>query len=139
MTSARDWLDRFRRLAAAPAVPGVPTVPTEEPAPELMPVFAVLDRIEHEARVLRDDAEQEAARRLQAASAEVEGILSRWQRRAEAERVRAEAETRRATARDLRTIEHAATAEADRLRGQGLERIPKLVEEIVACIREGTA
>lgn len=137
MTLARDWLDRFRRLAAAPAVPAVPTIPSEEPTPELMPVFAVLDDIEQEARTLREDAEREAARRLQVASVEVDAVLSRWQRRAEAERVHAEAERRETTARELRAIELDAAAEADRLRTRGLERVPGLVEEIVACIREG--
>lgn len=137
MTSARDWLDRFRRPAAAPAVPAVPTIPSEEPAAELGLVFAVLDEIEQDARTLREEAEREAARRLQAASVEVETVLSRWQRRAEAERLRAEAEQREATARELRAIELDATGEADRLRARGLERIPTFVEEIVACIREG--
>ncbi|HEY7691276.1 MAG TPA: hypothetical protein VH816_02945 [Gaiellaceae bacterium] len=137
MTSAREWLDRFRRPAAAPAVPAVPAVPTEEPAPELAPVFAVLDEIDQEARALREEAEREAARRLQAASVEIEAVLARWQARAEAERARAEAEQREAAARELRAIEQDAAAEADRLRAQGLERIPVLVEEIVACVEEG--
>ena len=77
------------------------------------------------------------ARRLQAASVEVEVVLSRWQRRAEAERVHAEADQREATARELRAIELEAAAEADRLRARGLERVSALVEETIACIREG--
>jgi hypothetical protein len=138
MTSARDWLDRFRRLAAPPAVPAVPTIPSDESTPELVPVFAVLDEIEHEARTLRDDAERERAGRLQAADVEVEAALSRRRRDAEAERVRVEAEQREATARDVQAIERDAAADADRLRARGPERVSRLVEEIVACIREGT-
>ena len=137
MTSAREWLDRFRRLAAAPAVPAVPAVPSEEPAPELAPVFAALDEIDEEARALREEAEREAARDLQAASVEIEDLLARWQDRAEAERARAETEQREAAARELRAIERDAAAEAERLRARGLERIPALLEEIVACVREG--
>jgi hypothetical protein len=137
MTSARDWLDRFRRLAAPPAVPAVPTIPSDEPSRELVPVFAVLDEIEHEARTLLDDAEREKADRVQAAQVEVDAALFRRRRDAEAERVRVEAEQREATARNVQAIERDAAAEADRLRARGAERVSTLVEEIVACIREG--
>jgi len=130
-----DLLERFRGLAVAPTVPAVP-VPSEAPAPELTPVFAVLDEIEYEARALHEDAEREAARRLQAASVEVEAVFSRWQRRAEAERARAEAERCGAMAREAQAIMRDAEAEAERLRARGRERIPALVAEVTACIEE---
>jgi hypothetical protein len=136
MTFATDWLQRFRRPAAVPSVPAVPAVPSEEPSPELVPVFAVLEGVEQEARRLREESEREVARRQEAATAEVESALSRWRRRADAERVRAEVDEREKTAHDVRAIELAAAAEADRLRARGLERIPGLVDEIVSCVGE---
>jgi len=130
-----DLLERFRGLAAVPTVPAVPAPSNEEPGPELVPVFAVLDGIEQEARALQEEAEREAARRLEATSIEVDAALSRWQQRAEAERVRVEAERREELAREAHAIELGATAEAERLRARGRERIPALVDEVIACIR----
>lgn len=135
MSLAGHWLERFRGLAAAPTVPAVPAA-TDEPAPELVPVFDVLDGIEQEARALQDDAEREAARRLEAASVEVEAALRRWQQRAEEERARVGAERREVLAREARAIVLDAAAEAERLRARGRERIPALVAEVTTSIRD---
>jgi hypothetical protein len=92
-------LERFRRPAA------VPEAASEELDAELMPVFAALDEIEAEASRMREDAEHEATRRIDAAAVQAEEILARWQRRAEAERARAEAERREAIATEAHAIE----------------------------------
>ncbi len=123
------WLERFRR-------PGVPAAASEELDAELLPVFARLDEIEEEAAALKLEAEQEATRRLDAASAEAERILARWKRQAEVERVHAETKRREALARDARTIELHAEAEAAALRERGLTRIPALVASVIACVED---
>ena len=133
MRPVGTWLERFRRPAAVPAAA------SEELDSELMPVFAALDEIEEEARRLREEAEREAARRVDAASVQAERALARWQHRAEAERARAEVERREAIASEAQASEAEAETEAERLRARGLERIPALVAEVVACITEEPA
>jgi hypothetical protein len=102
-------------------------------------VLPVLDGIEREARALRDEAEQETARRLEAAAVQVEAALSRWQQRAQAERARADAQQRELMAREAQAIVVDAEAEAERLLARGRERIPALVEEVTAGIGEEIA
>lgn len=122
------WLERFRRPA------GVPAGASEELDSELMPVFATLDEIEEEAQMLYSEAQREATRRLEAASREAELVLTRWTRQAEVERVRAETERREAVTSEVHSIEADAAAEAERIRQDGLERIPALVASLIACV-----
>jgi hypothetical protein len=131
MRPVAAWLERFRRPAA------VPEAASEELDAELMPVFAALDEIESEAARLREEADREATRRIDAAGLEAEQIVQRWQRRAEIERVRTEEEQRAAMATQAHAIEVAAESEAERLRRRGRERIPLLVAEVIGCITGG--
>jgi len=130
MRPVASWLERFRRPAA------VPEAASEELDSELMPVFAALDEIETEATRMREEADHEAARRIDAAAAQAEEILARWRRRAEVERARAEAERRDEIATEAHAIEVEAEIEAERLRRRGHERIPALVDEVIAHITE---
>lgn len=128
MRPVAAWLERFRRPAA------VPEAASEELDAELMPVFAALDEIEAEAARLREEADREAKRRVDAATVQAEEILARWQRRAEVERARAETGRREKIAMHAHAIEVEAEKEAERLRRRGRERIPALVAEVVDCI-----
>jgi hypothetical protein len=124
-------LDRFRRSAAVPAAAD------EAVEAELVPVFAALDEIEDESRRLLEEAGEEAERRMAAGAADAEEILERWRRRAEEERIRAESERRRAAAERVRAIEAAGEAEARDVRARGFERIPALLQEVLACVTGG--
>lgn len=121
-----NLLERFRRTA------GVPAAASDEPASELVPLFAVLDEIEAEAEQLRAAARERAARVLAAADAEVEQIHARARRQAEVERVRTERERRSAGANDARAALAAAEEEARRLRERGLARVPAVVDRVLA-------
>ena len=125
------WLERFRRPA------GVPAAASDELDAELMPVFADLERIEEEARALREEAEREAERRVEAAAAEAGRVLAEWRRRAETERARAESERRAALASEARAIEREAEIAAERVRERGLERMPALLAAVVSAVKEG--
>ena len=133
MRPVSAWLQRFRQPAGVPAAVG------DEVESELMPVFATLDEIEEEARALREKAEAEVARRLDAAAIEVERILARSDRQAEVERIRAETEHRHEITSKARSIEREAQAEAERVRERGLEQIPALVASLIACLEEKTS
>jgi hypothetical protein len=132
MRLSGTWLERFRRPA------GVPAAATDELETELIPVFAALEDVEAEAARLRADAEQEADRRVTAASAEAARRLADWRRRAEAERVRARDERRRALEAEAEAVETESQAEADRILREGRERIRELVAAVVAAITEET-
>jgi hypothetical protein len=133
MRPVSTWLERFRRPAAVPAAA------TDDLGSELMPIFAALQEIEDEARRVHEDAEREAARRVEAASVEAEEILAKSRRRAEAERATAEAARRAVIADETRAIELEAEVEARRIRDVGRQRIPSLVAAVVARITEDTS
>lgn len=130
MTGGASLLERFRRTA------GVPEAVGEDPANELIPVFAALDEIEREADRLRQRARERAERTLSLADAEAEQIRARWRRRADAERIRSETERRRAALEEAHSTEEAAQAAAARLRERGLARVPTAVERVMADILE---
>lgn len=130
MRLSGTWLERFRRPA------GVPAAATDELETELIPVFAALEDVEAEAARLRAEAEQEADRRLTAASAEAARRLADWRRRADAERVRARDERRHALETEAHAVELEARDEAERLLRDGRTRIPGLVAAVVAAVRE---
>ena len=103
---------------------------------ELVPVFAALDEIERDAVEFRERAEASAAARLQEVDGEVGRILAEGRRLA-------------ALVRDeeLRSLLHDADADADAIARraqataeavwrQGDERLPGLVVEVVARVRE---
>lgn len=131
MRGVGSLLERFRRPA------GVPAAATEELDTELMPVFAALEEVEAEAARLREEAMQEADRRVEAASGEAARRLADWRRKADAERARARDERRRALSAEARAVEDVARAEAERLLRGGRERIPELVVAVISCVTEG--
>ena len=134
MRPVSSLLDRFRRSAAVPAVPAAVD---EGLQAELAPVFAALEKVEDEARRLLEDTADEVERSLAAGAADAERILERWRRRAEEERARAEDNRRRAAGEQARALEAAAEVEAGNVRARGFERIPALVDEILACVTGG--
>jgi len=122
------WLERFRRPS------GVPPAATDELGVELLSVFATLDEIEEEAARLREEAQREATRRLEAGAIRAERVLADSRARVKSERARAEAEQRASIAGEVSAVEVAAQAEAGRLRERGLERVPVLVDAVLACV-----
>jgi hypothetical protein len=126
----RSLLERFRRSAGVPAAVG------GELAAELAPVFAALDEIELEAARVRTRAEAAAAARLQEADEEAAGILAEARRVAALER---EGELRSLLGTvdaETEAIVRTAEAEADTVRRAGAERLPGLVTEVLARVRE---
>ena len=124
-------LDRFRRAAAVPADVG------DDLARELAPVFAALDAIEAECEQVRREAGGTAERRVAAARAEAAVVSARSRQRAEEARAEAEAERRRARAQEARGLRAEAADEARRIAELAAERVPGLVEQVVACVRAG--
>jgi vacuolar-type H+-ATPase subunit H len=122
-------LERFRRTA------GVPAVPVEAFEAELAPVFAALEEVEADATRVRDRGRAEAAERLTAAKAERERITSAWRPSAEAERARVAAVRRAAAEDEAHDIVAQAEIEASRVRERGGERIPALVDSVLARVR----
>jgi len=122
-------LERFRRTA------GVPTVPAEDFEAELAPVFAALEELEADATRVRDRGRAEAAERLTAARVERERIAAAWRPLAEAERARVAAARRSAAVEEAHGIVARAEVEADRVRARGRERIPALVDSVLAGVR----
>jgi hypothetical protein len=126
-------LERFRRSAGVPAGVG------DELAAELSPVFAALDEIEREVSRLRDRSEASAAVRLQEAENEVERILAEGHRSGAQQR---HAELRSAVRRadaEAEEIAGQAEVEAQATRRLGRERLPRLVDEVLARVLEAEA
>jgi len=123
-------LERFRRTA------GVPAVPVEDFAAELAPVFVALEELEADAKRVRDRGGAEAAEQLAAARAERGRIASAWRPLAEAERARVAAARRTAAEAEARSIVARAEVEAAAVRERGRERIPALVDSVLAAVRE---
>jgi hypothetical protein len=130
MQSVASILDRFRRPA------GVPAAAAEDIAAELTPVFAALEELEEEAKTIRDDAAREAEQLLAAAEARSAEILAAWGQRAQAEGARMESDCERAAATQVEAAEAAGREQAQRLRERGHRRMPGLVAEVVACVKE---
>lgn len=122
-------LDRFRRTAGVPAAVGDPL------EAELEPVFASLEEIEVEARLVRESANAEAARQLDAADAESTRIAAGWRKLAERERERVTASVRSASEEEARQVLAEAREEADGVQARAQERMPELVHAVLACVR----
>jgi len=122
-------LERFRRTA------GVPAVPAEDFEAELAPVFAALEELEADAARVRDRGRAEAAERLAAARVESERIASTRRPLVEAERARVAAARQTAAEDEARDIVARAEVEANRIRAHGRERIPSLVDTVLASVR----
>jgi hypothetical protein len=126
----RSLLERFRRSAGVPASVGV------ELAAELAPVFAALDAIEIEVARLRGRAEASAVARLQQVDEEVAHILAEARTLAARER---DGELRSALRRadaEVEVIARQAVLDAEATRRRCDERLPGLVAEVIARVRE---
>ncbi len=132
-----DILRRFRpAVAPGPAGPaGVPADRVAEAAAELAVVFDALASTTAEVRARREEAAEDAERLRRQAAAEASGIVADARGRREA--MRAEAASARLTALDAdrAALETEARAEADRVRGVAEERLPGLVERVLAQVR----
>jgi hypothetical protein len=122
-------LDRFRRTAGVPAAVG------DALEAELEPVFASLEEIEVEASRVREEATADATRRLDEAEAQSARIAAGGKELAERERAWLTAEVREASEQEARRLLAAARAEAERVRIHGQERVPELVNSVLACVR----
>ena len=123
-------LERFRGTAGVPAAVG------EETTLELAPVFAALDAFELEAAAAREHAEAMVAHRLHEAEEGAREILAAARSQADSERGDALKAGLRAA--DVEASQIVARAEAD-ARGideRGRERLPGLVDEVVARVLE---
>jgi vacuolar-type H+-ATPase subunit H len=129
----REFLDRFRRSA------GVPAQVADDLAAELAPLFAVLDAIDRDAAVMRDDAARHAAELRESAAAEADRRLATGHAEAEHERLRVMAEARGAAEAEADAIRSSGTAEAGRIRVQAQGKISVLAARVVRCVVEGEA
>ena len=127
----RSFLDRFRRVA------GVPAAVTDDIAAELAPLFAALDDLDREAAEIERSVAEGAAGKAHRAIEEIQQILSDAAGQAEAERADAIKAGRRSAEAEAATIIRAAEIEADRIRGEGRQRLPALVAEVVECVEGG--
>jgi len=124
------FLERFRRTTGMPARVG------DEAAVELAPVFAVLDEFEREAQELRDRSSRMAAQRLHEAKEEAAALAAEARARADQERGDALKAGLRAADVELAELLAASETEAHEIRARGEERLPRLVAEVVARVRE---
>lgn len=125
-------LERFHGTAGVPAAVG------EETVLELVPVFAALDAFELEADELRRHAEAMATHRLHEAEEGAREILAAARSLADSERGDALKAGLRAA--DAEAVQIVARAEADarRIAERGRERLPGLVDEVVARVLEAS-
>ncbi len=108
----------------------------EEPVLELVPVFAALDAIELEAAEMRRHAEAVAAHRLHTAEEGAKEIVAAALGLADSERGDALKAGLRAADAEASQIVARAEADARRIDEMGRERLPALVDEVVARVLE---
>jgi len=131
MRPLNTLLDRFRRGVAVPAAAG------DDLAAELAPVFASLERFEEEAAELARSSARRAEERLAEGREQVARISATWREAAAAERTRAAEERRRRAHEEALALEEHGRAEGERIRRRATERIPGLVDAIVARVERG--
>ena len=137
-TTLRDYLTRFRRLAAPPggaAPAGVPVDRVVELSAELAAVFAAIDEIQASVERLEHEAEEQADRSLRDARTAADRIAADARERAGVARAEAAATRRQAREDEIRSILAHGEAEAEQIRRRGDDRTPALVREVVAIVR----
>ncbi len=137
MATLRDFVRRFRPAgapgAAAPA--GVPADRVSELTAELTPVFDVLRAVNQQAVDLVAEAHREAERRRLAAAGRAEGLLADARQRAEVGRAAAAAAAVEAAVGERAVFLDGARRDAEALAGRAAERMPILVDRVVAEVR----
>ncbi len=137
MARLSDFLERFRPTgvpgAAAPA--GVPADYAATESAELEPVFAALAETRHECDAIRAEADRDAERIIEQARRKAAALVTEARLASDAERARAGARARAATAAECREIAAGGAAEADRVRRLAATRLDTLTAEAVALVR----
>ena len=123
-----NLLERFRRSGGVPAAAG------GDLASELAPVFAALDEIEREADGVRRAAEAEQGERAARLERELQEIADGARTEADRARDAAFEIARRAAEVDAASIGAEGARRAAAVREAGEERLPGLVEDVVASI-----
>jgi F0F1-type ATP synthase membrane subunit b/b' len=136
MARLSDFLERFRPTgvpgAAAPA--GVPADYAETASDELDPVFAALAETRRECDAVDAEARRDAERIVERARREAAALVAEARLAADAERARAGARARAATAEECRRITATGDAEAEQVRRLAAERLDGLTDEAVALV-----
>jgi vacuolar-type H+-ATPase subunit H len=125
---------RFHGVPGAPSAVAVPADRTAELERELAPVFAALEEAEAGGRATLEWAAQAADRRRAEATVAARRVVSEATASAAAARTEAASATLRAAEAGRVEVLAAARAEADRVAGQAAERVPALVEAVVAHV-----
>jgi vacuolar-type H+-ATPase subunit H len=129
-----EILRRFR-FHGVPGAPSAVAVPADRPAElerELAPVFAALEAAEKTGRAIVDQALREADRRRAEATVAARRVVSEAVASGAAVRSEAAAATLAAAETTRNEVLAAARAEAARVAGLAAERVPALVEAVVA-------
>ncbi|MGZ4279652.1 MAG: hypothetical protein ACXVVU_23640 [Solirubrobacteraceae bacterium] len=138
MPRVPSFLQRFRRVLAPPGRPaeavGVPAS-GDELEGELGPVLDQLDPVGEQASEIEAAAREQARHRHDDAMREAAAILAEAQVRGDGERARAAAGQRAAAASRMDAARAASEHEVERIRMVRDERVERLVDEVVECVR----
>jgi len=136
MARARDFLERFRPSGTpgAAARPGVPADRLAERSAELEPVFARLAETEAEAATIRAAASREAQLRRHQGEERAQAALAAGRRQVAADRAELAAHVLRQVSAETAAIVGAAEDEAEAVRARARQRLPAMVERVVADV-----
>ncbi len=138
MAGFRDFLMRFRPASApGPTATGVPADRSAELAAELSPPLALLEKAESEARTIREKAAEEAQRIRRDAGLRAAQIIAEARERAALLRQETAAHTRAAAEREAAELLTAGDHAVIALRRRVQERMPAVVDRVVAEVRQG--
>jgi vacuolar-type H+-ATPase subunit H len=138
MPRARDFLDRFRPVAAPGAATelGVPADRVAEASAELAAVFGAFVEVEAEVQRIRREADQQATARVAAATATAEAVVADGRRRAEEERLAVAAEAARRSEREAAEALAAAERDAAAVTAGASARMPDLLVRVRGVLRD---
>jgi len=125
---------RFHGVPGAPSAVGVPADRPAEVERELAPVFAALEGTEATARAIVERAARAADRRRAEARVAATRVVSEATTGVAAAQAEAAAAAMQAAEPARIEVLAAAQTEADRVAGQMAERVPALVEVVVAHV-----
>ncbi|MEU6371287.1 hypothetical protein ABZ876_37845 [Streptomyces sp. NPDC046931] len=133
VVSLRDFLARFRPTGTpGAAVTGVPADRAAERAAELEPSLALLADVQREAARIRAAADREAEVIRQSAARQAAEIVAAARARAPRVRQEAAAPVRRSGQREAGEIRAAGERAASLVRERARERMPAVVDRLVA-------